>query len=373
LEQDGPELWCIGNALVDIFEEVEGDLDVLFGLSKPVQHLEYGQLSEILALLNDFSASAGGGAANVAKIAAMLGVSAGFTGALGSRPGKAGEPGLDRFARLFEGELGGLGVKLHLARSPRPTGVFLMLKNSEGETRIAVAPSAAADLGADDIHEDDLRRARVAVLDGYLLGRKELVRRVLDLADRYGTVIALDLGSAELARTWAAEILAYAGQYPLIFFMNEDEAASFYEALGSPGTEDEHGREPPPLTGERRRGDPRFRRICSFFRTLTGGNLFPIMVVKRGPHGAVVFAGGDVHRAETLPIIPLETTGAGDAFCAAFLAAWTRNRSLTECAALGNRAAREVLDVPGTRIDPRRLAHLARQLRPSPGKLNHTG
>jgi sugar/nucleoside kinase (ribokinase family) len=239
-----------------------------------------------------------------------------------------------------------------------------MLKNSAGETRIAVAPSAAADLGAGDIREEDIRRARVAVLDGYLLGREELVRRVLGLADRYGTVIALDLGSEKLARDRAAEILRYSGQYPLILFMNEAEAEAFYEALGSPGNEagEDYG-EPFPLIGERRGGNPRLRRICSFFRTLTGANLFPIVVVKRGPRGAVVFAGGDVHRAETLPIIPLETTGAGDAFSAAFLAAWLRNRSLTDCAALGNRAAREVLDVPGTRIDPRRLAHLAKLLR----------
>ena len=189
----------------------------LFGLSKPVQHLEYGQLSETLALLSEFSASAGGGAANVAKIAAMLGVSVGFTGALGSRPEKAGEtaePGPDRFARLFEEELAALGVELWLARSPRPTGVFLMLKNAEGETRIAVAPSAALDLSGEDIPEDCLRGARAVVL-----GRSAIVgsplANLLSRREVNATVSLCHTGTRDLAaHTREADILIAAAGKP---------------------------------------------------------------------------------------------------------------------------------------------------------------
>ncbi|GHV69711.1 adenosine kinase [Spirochaetia bacterium] len=355
------ELLCIGNALVDIFAEVEGDPDNLFGLTAPVQHTDDKTIREILALLNDINAVAGGGASNVAKIASFLGVSSGFAGMVGSH---RGEP--DRFAKLFENELKEAGVELLLSRSPKPTGIFLMLRSAEGETRIVVSPSAALDLSGDDIVEESLQKARVVVLDGYMLGREGLIKRILELAVKHGTEIALDIGSIEMAKICAKDILCLCQEYPLILFMNEEESKAFYEALGSPEADPEdENKISLAFSGEWRQGDSVFRRSCLFFRKLTRGELYPIIVVKRGSRGAVVFAGGDIHRAETLPVIPLETTGAGDAFCAAFLCGWVRRRSLSECAQLGNRAAREVLDTPGTRIDPKRLAHLAKTLQAS--------
>jgi sugar/nucleoside kinase (ribokinase family) len=66
-----------------------------------------------------------------------------------------------------------------------------------------------------------------------------------------------------------------------------------------------------------------------------------------------------VYREETTSIIPQESTGAGDAFSAAFLAGWIKGLSLRKCAALGNKVAREVLDVPGTSIDKKKLERYA--------------
>jgi sugar/nucleoside kinase (ribokinase family) len=129
--------------------------------------------------------------------------------------------------------------------------------------------------------------------------------------------------------------------------MNQAEAIAFYGAISRrEGTEQSLSRE-----------------ISDFFINFTAINLFPIVAVKLGKRGAAVFAGGSVCREETIPIIPAETTGAGDAFSAAFLGAWIRGKSLSECAVLGNHAAREVLNVPGTKIDPKKLKHLIKQLR----------
>jgi sugar/nucleoside kinase (ribokinase family) len=88
--------------------------------------------------------------------------------------------------------------------------------------------------------------------------------------------------------------------------------------------------------------------------------LAPIAVVKRGRKGANVLLrdGADVRRFEvaTTPIKAADTTGAGDAFDAGFIAAWldARRRGLAGPAALqrgalaGNRLAlRHLANPPG--------------------------
>jgi sugar/nucleoside kinase (ribokinase family) len=341
----GLEVLCIGNALVDVFSPVDAGVLKLWGLSEPAQHLEYGALREILVTLPDLVTASGGGAANVAKIAALLGLSAGFAGSVGP-------PG-DHFARVFEGDLRAAGVLPALARGSLPTGLCLLLREPGGETVTAASPQAALEYDAGDVPEELIREARVVVVDGYMLGRDPLVERILDRANCYGTVAALDVGSAGQAAAQGEKIARYCRDYPLILFMNEREAEALYQALTG-----EENNLPPPRQGRY------LRRIYAFFKTMTGHDLFPIIVIKRGKRGAAVFAGGSLYRADTLAINPTESTGAGDAFCAGFLAAWIRDKPLYECAALGNRVAREVLDVPGTRIDRKKLAALAKILKP---------
>jgi sugar/nucleoside kinase (ribokinase family) len=175
-----------------------------------------------------------------------------------------------------------------------------------------------------------------------MMERSSLVRKVLSLANKHGTVVAFDMSTVELAEERAQEIVTYARAYPVILFLNEDEARAFYHSMR--GEEDERG------------VDILSRELSDFYRSITAGDLFPVITIKLGVRGAIVFAGGSVYREETIPVIPLETTGAGDAFCAAFLAAWIRDKSLSDCASLGNKAARVVLDSTGVNPDPGQLA-----------------
>jgi len=358
------ELVCIGNALVDIF--VRGDMQagIREGLTRPVQHMEIERLRKILSAFPDHTIISGGGAANVAKIAAFLGARVSFIGALGtekSDDAEAFHP--DRFGQTFEKSLFSAGVKLRLSLKPSSTGVCLYF-NTGNEIRIAASPCAALLLSESDIRDEDLERAGIVVIDGFMLDRPTLVRNLLHRTDQYGKAAAIDLGSAAIAREQAAEIAGFARRYSLILFMNEAEADAFYEGLGSPGDGEGGGAGLLPFMTERRSAAGfRFRYICSFFRSLTKGEFFPVIVVKLESRGALVFAGGSIHRAETTPVSPLETTGAGDAFSAAFLTAWVRNKPLPECAALGNKAARIILDVTGTLANRKQFRSIAQELK----------
>jgi sugar/nucleoside kinase (ribokinase family) len=368
------ELLCIGNVIVDFFARGDGDFARRHGIEGPVQHLEHGALAAAIRELPDKFSCSGGGAANVAKIAGLLGMEVRFIGAAGSAPppgpaaggpvasGPAAGPAvnsLDEQGRFFEAELSAAGVKTRLFPRNVPTGCCLILKlgegkaGGEGETRVAAAPSASLKLGKQDIQEEDIRRAGLVVIDGYLMERRELVRYVLDLANRNGTAVALDMGSAAIAQARAHEIITYSRIYPLILFMNEDESAAFYKTLGKR----EIGEDQSAWELEYFAED-----MYRFFQGLTINELFPIVVVKRGKWGAMVFAGGNILKSRTFAVHPQDSTGAGDAFCAAFVSAWLREMPLSKCADLGNKTARLVLEAPGARIGQKKLKGLRKML-----------
>jgi sugar/nucleoside kinase (ribokinase family) len=356
-------LLCIGNTIVDFFGRGDEDFARRHGIEGPVQHLEYEALAAAVRELPDTFSCSGGGAANVAKIAGLLGVEVCFMGAAGKAlpPASDGSvKGLDEQGRFFESELSDAGVETRLFPRNGSTGCCLILKlgdgeaGEEGETRIAAAPSASLELRREDIREEDIRRAGLVVIDGYLTERRDLVRYILDLANRNGTAVALDMGSSAIARTRAHEIVTYSRIYPLILFMNEDESSAFYEALGNWETgEDQPAEESEYFTED----------MYRFFQGLTANELFPIVVVKRGKWGAVVFAGGNTLKSRTFAVSPRDSTGAGDAFCAAFVSAWLWGMSLSKCADLGNKAARLVLEAPGTQIERKKLKGLRKILK----------
>jgi fructokinase len=330
------DLVAVGNALVDLVAVVDGDSASTLGLTAGTAvHVDYARFSEIAVALPSPSASAGGGAANVAKIAALLGVGSAFIGCVGSKA----KGGSDRFARLFETDLRRAGVATHLAKSALPTGACAILRSRGGEAAIAACPSAALELVAAHLDEALIGEAKVLVVDGFILPRKALVDRAFDLADRHGTVVALDVGSVSVASAFAMTIRELAARQPLILFLNEAEAEAFARASSGDSAAADDGE------GE---------RFWELKRLAEEGS-FPVVVVKRGHRGAVVFAGGATFEAPTLFALPYDDTGAGDAFAAGFLAAWIMDRPLAECAGFGNRIARETLSVPGTRLDEKRL------------------
>jgi sugar/nucleoside kinase (ribokinase family) len=212
-----------------------------------------------------------------------------------------------------------------------------MLRDEAGKTRIAASPSAAIELSENDISGEELQKAEVLLIDGFMLDKSALASHVLHMAGKNETAAAIDLSSPGIAREYAAEIADYAKNYPLILFMNEAEAEAFCEGLGLAS--------PAALSKE----------------------IFPIIVVKLGQGGAICFSEGKIIRAETQAITPVDDTGAGDAFCAGFLAAWIKNKTLSECAAFGNMTARTVLGAEGSQTDEKALQALAALLKKNSG------
>jgi len=346
------ELLCFGNALIDVFASAEPAwLDGL-GITEPVQHIPMDlarRILEELVLSHDTVLSSGGGAANVAKIAAMLDTKSAFIGCVGASV--AG----DNLSAVFKKDLEAVGVTPLLSTGNEETGLCFAF-NSGGSTRIAASPGAALEFSEADIPADLIPRSEAIVLDGYMLDRRPLVQKIMQLASRNGIPVALDAASVFQIKEKTEDILQYSRNFPLIVFMNTDEAIVFYNNIKKSNEKLE-------AYSEREKESLILKEICPVLKCITEGEIFPIIVIKLGGKGAVVLAGGNIYREETFAIIPRNTVGAGDAFCAAFISAWIRRKSIQECAALGNKVAREVLSVPGTSIGKSKLKSFTKLLR----------
>jgi sugar/nucleoside kinase (ribokinase family) len=341
------ELLCIGNAIVDVFINIDPVLAAKFGITRPVQHIGREQASLIL---NEVSAagtvkSSGGGAANAAKIAAMLGINTVFSGCAGR----------DEFAEILKEDLSAAGVSAILPTSNEMTGVCFIC-NVEGEMRFTAYPGAALDLTENDIGEELISGADAVILDGYILERRSLVQHILRLASGRGIPVALDTASVFQVKSKAEEILHYSRNFPMFIFMNTDEALAFYNTIRKSCDEEA-------CLSDKEKEKIILRDVCPMLKIITDGEIFPIAVVKMGSRGAVVMAGGNMYLEETFAVMPRNTVGAGDGFLAAFLAAWIRGKSLSSCAALGNKVARKILDVPGSRIEKSSLKPYAKILK----------
>ena len=74
-----------------------------------------------------------------------------------------------------------------------------------------------------------------------------------------------------------------------------------------------------------------------------------IVAVKLGGEGCYVTDGKDQHQVATLKLEAVDSTGAGDAFCAGFLYGLLRRRSLFECGRIGNFVASRSVMLMGAR------------------------
>jgi len=336
------ELVGIGNALIDVFAELQ-DPTTNISLDRVPSgsnhHVGPDQLAELVRQLPNPILCAGGGAANTVKLVAQLGIRTAFIGSVGR----------DEWGERFTQELESAGATPLLVYTDKPTGGCVILKKTSGPSHIVASPSAALELGPEHIQADQIRQSKLIMLDGYILGRTALVDHVLDLAEQYGTFIALDVGSEAMVQANAERLETYCRTKPLILFLNEAEARAFCAHLNprlsllSTADLDE---------------EERYRPL----QDLTKQDIFPIIAVKLGEQGSRVYANGETYIAPTQTILPFDTTGAGDTFAAGFIAAWLRDRSLTDCAELGNQLAREIIRIPGTRIETKKLARYRRIL-----------
>ncbi|HEX2102407.1 MAG TPA: PfkB family carbohydrate kinase [Solirubrobacteraceae bacterium] len=189
------------------------------------------------------------------------------------------------------------GVRLQLTEDPeRPTGTCVVLVAPDGERSMLPDPGANAALAPGDLPSRCFRRGAHLHVAGYTLlraGSVDAGRVALARARAAGMTVSIDPSSAALLAQHGADRFLRLVGHPDLLLPNADEARA--------------------LTGK---GDPRAaaRALSLHAREV---------VVTRGAEGALWSDGRVTLEAPAVVAGAVaDTTGAGDAFTAGFLAAW---------------------------------------------------
>jgi len=254
----------------------------------------------------------GGSAANVAAWLGHLGADVRFVG-------RAGADG----AEPHRAALAAYGVDARVSADPDlPTATLVATLDPSGERTMYVDRAANARLGPADLDPEVLDGVGWLHLTGYSLFDDVVRPAVLDLAGRaraQGCGVSVDPSSVAFLEGCRAEtFLGWAGVADLLF-PNLDEGR-FLTGADAPAD----------VSGA----------LASQFRGV---------VLTLGAEGAS-YADGDGTRAVAAePADVVDTTGAGDAFCAGFLSVWTEARDADQALAAGAAAAARAVTRLGAR------------------------
>ena len=208
---------------------------------------------------------------------------------------------------MYENYFRGLGVTPALAGDrEQPSGVLVTILDSDGERSFLTDRGANLNLCPEDLGEDLLDEAGMVMISGYSFfapGPRAAVQHLLERARARGVPVAIDPASVGfLAEVGPATFVDWTRGADLLF-ANADEAEA--------------------LTG--------LAEPVAQMRAL--GDRYGTVVLKQGRNGAMIGdATGPRLRLPAPEVTVVDSTGAGDAFAAGFVAA--RLRGEDEAAAL---------------------------------------
>jgi len=305
----------IGNAIVDVVARAEETFLSRHDMHKGAMILVDAAAAEaIYAAMPPGLESSGGSAANTCAVAA----------ALGARVAYLGKVADDQLGGVFAHDIQAAGVHFPSARliGGAPTARCLILVTPDGQRTMNTFLGACVTLSESDVDEALVAASSVTYLEGYLFDPPEAqaaFRKAAAAAHKAGRLVALSLSDAFCVNRHRAAFRDLVAGHVDVLFANEAEITALYE---------ENTFE---AAAGRARGD------------------VDLAVLTRSEAGSLILRGTQTVKVAAAPAKVVDTTGAGDAYAAGFLAGFTSGRSLAACGQLGSIAAAEVIGHYGAR------------------------
>lgn len=305
----------IGNAIVDVIARAEDGFLQTHGMQKGAMALiDEERAQAIYAAMGPATEISGGSAANTIVGAASLGARAAFVGKVKD----------DELGRHFAHDIRAAGVVFPTAplAGEAPTARCLILVSPDGQRTMNTYLGACVSFGEADVDEAMVASAAVTYLEGYLFDPPEAqaaFRRAAAIAHRAGRQVALTLSDPFCVGRHREAFRSLVAQQVDILFANEAEVTSLYETDSFEAAMEAARRD------------------------------VKLAALTRSERGSVIICGEETHRIAAAPTTVVDTTGAGDAYAAGFLAALTQGHALPECGRWGSVAAAECIGHFGAR------------------------
>ena len=309
------DVLAIGNAIVDVLASTTDDFIAEENLTKGGMALiDADRAVSLYDKMGSGQEISGGAAANTLAGLAMLGAKCQFIGQVAK----------DQLGEVYAHDLRAVGVDF--TQAPRdaepPTGRCLILVSPDGERTMNTFLGASHFLPAEAIDQNAIANAKLVFLEGYMWDPPEpraAMRRALEIARQSDTQVAFSTCADFCVHTHRKDFRKLIDDGLIdILFANEEEAGILEDS------------------------DP-----ASAIETL--GKDVPLLVVTRGPQGAIAIKDGERFETAALPTTVVDTTGAGDLFAAGFLSGHLQGESVTRCLEMGAVAAAEVVSHFGAR------------------------
>ena len=305
----------IGNAIVDVVSRADDAF-----LSRHDMHKGGMMLIDAAAAAALYDAmppgieSSGGSAANTCAVAAAIGARVAYIGKIAN----------DQLGGVFQHDMRAIGVTFDSTPliGGAPTARCLILVTPDGQRTMNTFLGACVTLDESDIDPALVAQASVTYMEGYLFdppAAQAAFYKAAKLAHAAGRKVALSLSDAFCVNRHRAAFRDLVQGHVDILFANETEITALYETN---------------TWGE----------AVEAARRDVG-----LAALTRSEAGSVIVTPAETILVEAAPALVVDTTGAGDAYAAGFLAGLTAGKPLAQCGQLGSLAAAEVIGHYGAR------------------------
>lgn len=304
----------IGNAVVDVFAQVDDSFVELMGIEKGIMQLIDRERGETLyAAMKERVQAAGGSVANTLAGLGNLGLTTAFIG-------RVNDDTLGRFYAQSMAVNGTDFVNPPVLNGELPTCRSMIFVSPDGERSMNTYLGISSELGPDDVSDDVAGQAGILFLEGYLYDKpkgKQAFERAVQLCHAAGGKAGIALSDPFCVDRHRDSFRRLVKDLDYVIG-NEQEWTSLYQTDLSAALEQ---------------------------AAADAG----LVVCTRSGHDVVLVRGDEEAVVQVKRVVPVDATGAGDQFAAGFLYGYATGQSLAVSGRMGCVAAAEVISHFGAR------------------------
>jgi sugar/nucleoside kinase (ribokinase family) len=305
----------IGNAIVDLLLPTDDAFLSRHDMPKGAMSLiDADTATRLTTAMQGGLTASGGSVANTCAVAAALGARVAFLGKVAA----------DEMGEVFRREIAANGVHYPTAplHTPIPTARCLILVTPDGQRTMNTYLGAGGEFSLHDLDETVIAASAVTYLEGYLFdppAAQAAFAEAAKVARAAGQKTALSLSDAFCVDRHRDGFRRLIAEGVDILFANEAEICSLYQ-----------------------RND--FAEAAA-----DAARDIKLAVLTKSEAGSIILHEGAQIPVAAEPVQVVDTTGAGDAYAAGFLTAFTKGESLHAAGVLGAKAAALAISRIGAR------------------------